>query len=87
MGIERSDLERLKRQAARVFNHARDMARSGAHTDHKSIIPHLESLDGFAFAHRRLQDRAFRAQLDRLCAMARAQVDSPGPRGSDEHLG
>jgi hypothetical protein len=63
----------------KVLNHARELARSGQHPDHKSIIAHLEHLEGFAEAHNRLRD--LRGQLDRLCALAqsgRSRIDIPG---------
>jgi hypothetical protein len=34
----------------------------------------LDGLEGFADARSRLEDRAFRAQLDRLCAMAQGRT-------------
>ncbi len=72
MGSGRSDV--IYRRRAKVLNHARNLARSGAHPDHTSIIPHVEALEGFAEIKDRLGDRAFRAQLDRLCAMARGSA-------------
>ena len=60
----------LYRKRARVLNYARDLARSGTHADHKSIIPHLEVLEEFAAVRNRVDERAFRGQLDRLCALA-----------------
>ena len=55
---------------AKLMNYARALARSGEHADHKSIIAYLATLEGFAAVRGRLEDRAFHAQLDRLCAMA-----------------
>jgi hypothetical protein len=57
-------------QRQRVLNRARDLARSGQHPDHKSIIAHLEPMEGFAEAGDRLRD--IRGQLDRLCALAQS---------------
>ena len=55
----------------KVVELARRLARSGQHADHTSILPLLEPLEGFEAARIRLEDRAIRAQLDRLCTMAR----------------
>ncbi len=44
--------------------------RSGQYEDHRAIIAHLETVEGFAEARIRFDDRAFRSQLDKLCAMA-----------------
>ena len=67
----------------RVLDAARDLARSGQYPDHKSILMHLELMEGFAEAGDRLRD--IRGQLDRLCALAqsgrsrlRSPVDSGG---------
>ncbi len=80
-------LQRVKRQRAKLVNFARDIARSGRHADHRGVIRELEAmqdvLDGLPAARARLEDPAFRTQLDRLCHMARA-VDFPG---SDESNG
>ena len=69
MGKSHSDL--IYRQRVKVLNHARALARSGVHADHTSIIAHLETTDGFAEARSRIEERAFRSQLDRICALAR----------------
>jgi hypothetical protein len=47
---------------------------SGAHPDHKSIIPHLEALEGFSDVRSHFEDRTLRTQLDRLCALSRGQA-------------
>ncbi len=65
---------RTYNQRGLVVRQAQRLARSGQHVDHTTIIPLLESLEGFAAARGRLEDRAVRVQLDRLCVMAR----SPG---------
>jgi hypothetical protein len=65
--------ERL-RLRGKLLNHARDLARSGAYPDHKSIIPHLEALEGFSDARVHLEDRTFQTQLDWVCALARGQA-------------
>ena len=64
-----SDL--IYRQRGRVVKRARDLARSGQYPDLAAIIPVLEPMEGFAAARPRFEDRALRAQLDRLCALAR----------------
>ncbi len=58
------------RQRSRLLQSARELARSGQHRDHTTILPLLEGLDGFADARLRLEERGVRAQLDRLCAAA-----------------
>ena len=52
----------------RVLDAARDLARSGRHPDHQSILAELEPMEGFADAQERL--RVLRSQLNHLCAMA-----------------
>ena len=61
-------------QRGKLLNLARELARSGQHPSHRSIITQLETLDGFEEARGRLQETAFRLQLDRLCALARADA-------------
>ena len=61
----------LHRHRGRMLNYARVLARSGEHSDHESIIPVLRSLEDGATVRRWLEDRTFRTQLDKLCAMAR----------------
>ena len=61
----------LYRLQAKLMNHARALARSGEHSDHKSIIAHLAALEDLAAVRKRFEDRAFHAQLDKLCALAR----------------
>lgn len=60
----------------KIVQQAQQLARSGQHADHRTIIPLLEELAGFAAARERLEDCTIRAQLDRLCTMAR----DPGAR-------
>ena len=59
------------KKRAKVLNHARDLARSGEHAGHQSIILHLVALEDFEAVRGVFADRAVCAQLDRLCAMAR----------------
>jgi hypothetical protein len=65
------ELRRLYRQRASVVRHAQELARSGQYSDLAAILTELEPLEGFAAARERFDDRALRAQLDRLCSMAR----------------
>ena len=58
-------------QHRKVLNHARDLARSGEHADHQTIILHLAALEDFEVVRGVFEDRAICVQLDRLCAMAR----------------
>jgi hypothetical protein len=58
----------------RLMEHARDLARSGEHADHRSIIAHMQTLDGFAAVRAQLEDRAIRFQLDSLCAVSRGSA-------------
>ncbi len=60
----------IYRRRSRLLEHARKLARTGTHKDHRSIFLHLEALEGFADTRIRLEERAFQAQLDRLCALA-----------------
>ena len=55
----------------KVLNHARELARSGEHADHQTIIPHVAALDGFEAVRGLFADRAICAQLDLLCTRAR----------------
>ena len=62
---------------AKVLKIARDLARSGQHPNHKSIIEQMEPLN--IVARYGLQD--IRLQLDPLCALAqveRSRIDIPG---------
>jgi hypothetical protein len=61
----------LHRQRGKMLNYARVLARSGEYSDHKSIIPLLTALEDGTTVRRWLEDRTFRTQLDKLCAMAR----------------
>ena len=63
----------IYRRRGKLLEHARKLARTGVHKDHRSILPHLEALEGFADTRIRLEDRAFRGQLDRLCALAQGR--------------
>ena len=60
----------------RVLQHARELARTGRHAGHETILRELEAADGFEVARQWFEDRGLRAQLDRLCMLAR----DPAPR-------
>ena len=59
-------------QRHKVVARAQQLARSGRHADHTTIIRELAHMDGFEAARARLEEGAIRIQLDRLCAMSRA---------------
>ncbi len=59
-----------QRQRARLLNRARELARTGRHPDHRSILAQLETVEGFAEAAKEIEPIRF--QLDRLCAVRRA---------------
>ena len=63
--------EALYRQRGQVLNYARDLARSGEHADHQTILPLMIAREDFAVVRRWFEDRTFCVQLDKLCAMAR----------------
>jgi hypothetical protein len=74
---------RTSYQCGRIVREAQRLARSGRHTDCTGIIRELEAVVGFDTARERLEDRALRAlraQLDRLCAMARAGTTATARR-------
>ena len=61
----------LYRQRKKVLTYARNLARSGEHADHQTIIPHLAAVEGFEAVRGLFADRAICAQLDLLCTRAR----------------
>jgi uncharacterized membrane protein len=65
---------RLYTQRHKLLEQARRLARTGAHADHTSVIAELQAEEGFNEARTRLEDRAFKAQLDRLCALAQGRT-------------
>ncbi len=82
------------RRRASLLNFARDIARSGRHADHTGVIRELEAmegiLEGLSAARARLEDPAFRMQLNRLCAKARfwrCDLTSPALRGGMAKVG
>ena len=74
------ELDRLYKLRARVVRQAQKLARSGQYSDLAAILPELEPLEGFAAARERFEDRALRAQFDRLCAMSRDATAYPRVR-------
>jgi hypothetical protein len=65
----------------RLLDVARDLARSGQHPDHKSVIAELEATEDFAEVSGWLEGSAMRSQLDRLCSLGQtgpARIDIPG---------
>jgi hypothetical protein len=60
-------------QRSKLLEHARKLARTGGHADHTTILPCLEPLEGFAGTRDKLEDRSFKTQLDRLCALAQGR--------------
>ncbi len=69
------------RQRAMILDTVYDMARSGQHKGHISILRELEVLKGFlggiSAARTWLEDPTVRAQLDKLCAMAQSGQERP----------
>ena len=63
--------DRRARQRARVIERARDLARTGRYEDHTGIISALVGVDGYEEVRNKIEGQAIRAQLDRLCTMAR----------------
>ena len=61
----------LYNQRRKVLNHARDLARSGEHADHQTIVSHVAALEDFEAVRSVFEDRVICAQLDKLCARAR----------------
>jgi hypothetical protein len=57
----------------KVMKLAQQLARSGQHVDHTTIIPLLRSMEGFEAAAVWFEAPAMRLQLDRLCAASRDQ--------------
>jgi hypothetical protein len=57
---------------AKVLRLARDLARSGQHESHHTILAELEVIERFSEVRGCIRERIISAQLDRLCALARA---------------
>lgn len=73
-----ADRKRAYAQRDRVVRYARILARSGRYPDVLALLPDLVLLEGFTAARERLEDRALRAQINRLCTMAQRAPLSPG---------
>src|SRR3954466_7258979 len=76
----------LYRTRGKVLNHARDLARSGEHADHQTIVPCLAALEDFEAVRSVFEDRALCAQLDKLCARARNR-EGPLPELASRRTG
>jgi hypothetical protein len=72
--MAKAELEVIYKRRDRLMRYARDLARTGGYANHQTILFRLEGLEGFADARSRLEERAFRAQLDRLCALAQGRT-------------
>ncbi len=57
----------------KMMNQARQLARSGQYADHEPILAQIEVEAGFEKVRRWIDERAFRAQLNRLCEMAQSK--------------
>ena len=74
---------KVARRAA-VMNHARNLARSGRYNGWEAILADMQTVSDLSDAERWFNDPAFRAQLNRLCELAReGQI---GPRGTKGRL-
>ena len=61
-----------------TMNRARELARSGEHTDHSTILRQLSTeRPDFGRVRSAIEERPFLAQLDRMCSMAR-DSQTPG---------
>ena len=74
------------KKRAKVLNHARGLARSGEHADCQTILPQLAALEDFEAVRWVFEDRAIRAQLDKLCARARNR-EGPLPELASRRTG
>ena len=66
-------------QRTKLLRVARDLARSGQHENHQSILTELRLIEGFADTRICPSDRVISGQLDRLCAMARNSSQTSTP--------
>jgi hypothetical protein len=69
---------REQHQRTKVLKIARDLARSGHHANHETIIAEIELSKGFADVRRCLTQSFIPGQLDRLCAVAQASAKANG---------
>ena len=58
----------------KMMNQARQLARSGEYSDHVPILAQIEVEVGFEKVRRWIDERAFRAQLNRLCEIAQSKA-------------
>jgi hypothetical protein len=58
----------------RIMNQARTLARSGQYADHEPILAQIEAEPGFEKVRRWIDERAFRAQVNRLCEIAQSKA-------------
>ncbi len=76
---------------SKVLTLARNLARSGQHASHLTILAELEMVEGFAEAQRCLTEGPIRSQIDKLCALHGRQAvlrfHSLAVRGSRSILG
>ncbi len=63
----------IGRMRWKMMNQARELARSGQYTDHEPILAQSEAEAGFDKVRRWMDERAFRAQLNRLCEIAQSK--------------
>jgi hypothetical protein len=63
----------IGRMRWKMMNQARELARSGQYTDHEPILAQIEAEAGFDKVRRWMDERAFRAQLNRLCEIAQSK--------------
>jgi hypothetical protein len=58
----------------KMMNQVRQLARSGQYADHVPILAQIEVEAGFEKVRRWIDERAFRAQLNRLCEIAQSKA-------------
>jgi hypothetical protein len=77
------DHGKTQHQRAKVLKLARDLARSGQHESHHTIVAQLHLLHEFGAAHHCLTERIVCFQLDRLCAAAQSSAQASGSALAD----
>jgi hypothetical protein len=58
----------------KMMNQARELARSGQYADHEPILAQIQAEADFEKVRRWIDERAFRAQLNRLCELAQSKA-------------
>ena len=85
LGERRMDRQHFiyKKRVARaaLLEQARNLARSGEHAGVESIMTAMQGVEAFDDVRHWFEDWAFRHQLNRLCAIARASNASFRLRG------